>query len=183
MEIIEYCEPEKCIEREQYYINNLPHEYNILPNAGSSLGFKHSEEMVAKLSASKKGENNPMFGKKGNDHPSFGKIHSEETLAKMSATQKTIDRSGAKHPRLGKTHSEETREKLSIAMKGKSRAKEAGRPSQKIEVFDKKNNQTTYYDSIHEAARALNIRQNVISMYFKNNQKKAYKERFIFKKK
>src|SRR5437588_7973069 len=28
--ILEYCEPEKCIEREDYYLCSLPHEYNIL---------------------------------------------------------------------------------------------------------------------------------------------------------
>ena len=108
------------------------------------------------------------------DHPFFGKIHSEETLAKMSATQKTVDRSGAKHPRLGKTHSEETREKLSRAMKGKSRAKKAGRPSQKIEVFDNKNNITTRYDSISAAALALNIRPSTISNYLAGNNQKFF---------
>jgi group I intron endonuclease len=43
-EILEYCEPKKCIEREQYYLDLLKPEYNILKNAGSPLGFKHSEE-------------------------------------------------------------------------------------------------------------------------------------------
>jgi group I intron endonuclease len=27
--ILEYCEPEQCLEREDYYICSLPHEYNI----------------------------------------------------------------------------------------------------------------------------------------------------------
>ena len=29
--ILEYCKSEKCIEREDYYLCSLPHEYNILP--------------------------------------------------------------------------------------------------------------------------------------------------------
>ena len=66
--------------------------------------------------------------------------------------------------------------------KGQQRAEGAGRPSQQIEVTDKKNNQTTSYDSIHEAARALNIKQSRISMYFANNQQKPYKGRYTFKK-
>ena len=33
--ILEYCEPEKCIEREDYYFSCFPHEYNILEKAGS----------------------------------------------------------------------------------------------------------------------------------------------------
>jgi len=41
--IIEYCEPEKCLEREDFYLSSLKHEYNILEKAGSPLGRKHSE--------------------------------------------------------------------------------------------------------------------------------------------
>jgi group I intron endonuclease len=33
--ILEYCEPEQCIEREDYYLFTEKHEYNILPKAGS----------------------------------------------------------------------------------------------------------------------------------------------------
>ena len=39
---------EKCIEREDYYLCSLPHEYNILP--GSSLGHKHSDKTKTKIS-------------------------------------------------------------------------------------------------------------------------------------
>ena len=38
-----------------------------------------------------------------------------------------------------------------------SRPSGSGSPFKAIEVFDNKNNQTTTYDSIHEAAIALNI--------------------------
>jgi len=71
LEILEYCDSDKCLEREQYYIDLLKPEYNILQKAGSSLGFKHSEETLAKMSSLKVGEQNPMFGK----------LHSEETKA------------------------------------------------------------------------------------------------------
>jgi group I intron endonuclease len=47
-EIIEMCEKEKLIEREQFYIDLYdcvsPKGYNLLSIAGSPLGFKHSEE-------------------------------------------------------------------------------------------------------------------------------------------
>jgi len=52
----------------------------------------------------------------------------------------------------------------------------------KIEVFDKDTNQTTYYDSINKAARALNINHAIIVKYFSRNQKKPYKGKYIFKK-
>jgi len=67
--------------------------------------------------------------------------------------------------------------------KGKPRAEGAGKPSQQIEVTDIKNNITTTYISIGEAARALNLPSYiVIYNYIKNNQKKPYKGIYTFKK-
>jgi group I intron endonuclease len=48
LQILEYCDSDKCIEREQYYLDSLNPEYNILKKAGSSLGYKHTEESIAK---------------------------------------------------------------------------------------------------------------------------------------
>jgi group I intron endonuclease len=42
--VFEYCEPEDLISREQFYIDSLKPEYNILKTAGSLLGFKHSAD-------------------------------------------------------------------------------------------------------------------------------------------
>jgi len=42
--ILEYCSPDKCIERENYYLSSENHEYNILPKAGSRLDSKCSDE-------------------------------------------------------------------------------------------------------------------------------------------
>jgi len=44
VKILEYCTPDKVIEREQYYLDHLKPQYNILKRAGSLLGFKHSSE-------------------------------------------------------------------------------------------------------------------------------------------
>lgn len=51
LEILEYCENEKAVilKKEQEYIDLLDPEYNICKTAGSSLGFKHSEETKEKL--------------------------------------------------------------------------------------------------------------------------------------
>lgn len=54
--------------------------------------------------------------------------------------------------------------------------------SQRLEVFDIKNNQITTYDSISKAATALNINDQAISNYFVINQTKPYKGQYIFKK-
>lgn len=51
LEILEYCDPSEVTSREQYYIDLLNPEYNILKKAGSSLGFKHSEDTKAKFKA------------------------------------------------------------------------------------------------------------------------------------
>lgn len=49
IDILEYCEPSVLIKREQYYIDILKPEYNILKKAGSSLGYKHTKETLLKL--------------------------------------------------------------------------------------------------------------------------------------
>lgn len=56
LEILEYCEPSETTEREQYYMDLLKPEYNILPVAGSRLGHKHTEETLTKFRARKLSE-------------------------------------------------------------------------------------------------------------------------------
>ena len=63
LEILEYCDEKDIILREQYYLNLLNPEYNILENAGNSFGFQHSEETKFKISEGLKGESHPFFGK------------------------------------------------------------------------------------------------------------------------
>jgi len=123
--------------------------------------------------------------KKGENHPMFGQNHTEESKTIMSEVKK-----GENNPMFGKNHTEETKTIMSDIKKGeknpmynKSKPEGAGKASQGIEVFEIKNNTTTYYDSINEAARALNISShNIISNYIKNNQKKPYKGKYTFKK-
>ena len=53
--ILEICNKEELIIKEQFYIDTLKPEYNILKTAGSRLGQKHSDESKAKMSKSQKG--------------------------------------------------------------------------------------------------------------------------------
>nr|YP_009072334.1 GIY-YIG endonuclease [Sclerotinia borealis]AHX82998.1 GIY-YIG endonuclease [Sclerotinia borealis] len=55
LEIMEYCDKDKVIEREQYYLNILKPKYNLLKTAGSRYGFEHSEFTREKMSLSQKG--------------------------------------------------------------------------------------------------------------------------------
>nr|QCW06883.1 hypothetical protein [Drechslerella brochopaga] len=86
LEILEYCNLDILIEREQYYINLIKPEYNILKTAGSSVGFKHSKASIELIRAAAL-----------NRKP---KIISEETKYKISESL------------LGRTLSEETKSKM-----------------------------------------------------------------------
>ena len=77
LEILEYCDPKDLLKREQYYIDLLDPEYNIIKIAGSRFGSIHTKETRAKMSSAQKGlkagELNPMFGKIGELNPMYGK--------------------------------------------------------------------------------------------------------------
>jgi group I intron endonuclease len=49
LEILEYCDRDSVIAREQYYLDHLKGEYNISPTAGSRLGSCASEETRKKM--------------------------------------------------------------------------------------------------------------------------------------
>lgn len=48
-EVLEECFSEKCIEREQWYLDHVHPKYNVLQIAGSCLGRKLSPEHIQKL--------------------------------------------------------------------------------------------------------------------------------------
>ena len=53
LEILEYCRADELIVREQYYLDLIKPEYNILTQAYSLLGYKHSPENIAKFKLKK----------------------------------------------------------------------------------------------------------------------------------
>lgn len=53
LEILEYCELDVILEREQYYLDRFNPEYNILKIAGSFRGFKHSYDTKKVMSLKK----------------------------------------------------------------------------------------------------------------------------------
>src|ERR1700748_811661 len=55
LDILEYCTSSVLIFREQYYLDNLNPDYNILKTAGSIKGFKHSEASIELMRLSKLG--------------------------------------------------------------------------------------------------------------------------------
>jgi group I intron endonuclease len=65
--ILEYCNNDVLLAREQYYFDKLKPQYNILKIAGSSQGHKLSEETKIKINKALKGiyvgENSSLFGR------------------------------------------------------------------------------------------------------------------------
>lgn len=57
--VVEYCEKEKLIEREQYYLDNVSPEFNIRKIAESNLGVPLSESAKKKLSEFWTGKKKP----------------------------------------------------------------------------------------------------------------------------
>lgn len=111
--ILEYCDLDILIKREQYYLDLLKPEYNILKVAGSRLGHtaslktretislallghKFSKETKLKISSALKGNKNGMYNKH----------QTEEAKLKMS-----FKKTGSNHPMFGKKHLEETKKK------------------------------------------------------------------------
>ena len=76
-DILEECPPKKCIEREQWWMDEMKPEYNISRIAGSPFsGRKHTLETRIKMSNAQLGNKNAL-----------GHKHTPETVAKMSAAR------------------------------------------------------------------------------------------------
>ncbi len=87
LDILEYCNKENTIDREQYYINTLNPEYNILKIAGSRLGLNHSELTKLKISINNTREKNPFYCQKD----------TKEYKLKMSLSSKSAETSCNKY--------------------------------------------------------------------------------------
>lgn len=131
-EILEECEVEKLIEREQAWIDKegFDNLINLCPTAGNTLGRVHSEETRGKISenhADVSGKNNPQWGMRGEKSAAWGRKHSEEAKRKISEAGKGREPwcKGKKRPKhsermsgennhfYGKKHTEESRQMIS----------------------------------------------------------------------
>lgn len=86
--VLEYVEPARLIEREQYYLDLLrPYDhnigFNISKNAGSALGVKHSEETRRKVSSALQGR--PVSKERVAKLVAYwtGRKHRPESIEKM----------------------------------------------------------------------------------------------------
>lgn len=111
--ILEYTDVKNLIEREQYYIDMLSPQYNILKIAGSSLGFEHSEETKLKMSTIKL--NDPKLIEYINNLSDINRGSTKSEEFKANRRAKTT---GIHNPMYGKSHSEESRLIMNISKKG-----------------------------------------------------------------
>jgi group I intron endonuclease len=81
---MEYCDKDMLINREQFYLDKLSPNYNILKQAYSLEGFKHSAETIENLK-------NRQFTKEHKENLSkanLGREFSQETINKLSVSMK-----------------------------------------------------------------------------------------------
>ena len=176
------------IKKEQYYINLYKPILNINTIAGSSLGFRHTDETKKLISEFNKGKNLSEKTKQrlsvlfsGELNPFWGKTHSANTLDKMRKTklgelnpmfnkeksQKFIeqmykDKSGINNPMYGKNHSIDTLEKL----------------RKKVYVYNSNTKELEkVYKGIVVASKDLKISYETLKKYCESN--KVYKNKIF----
>lgn len=88
--ILVVCGIDKCINIEQHYMDLLKPEYNMLKKAGSSLGFKHSEETLKFLREERKVSENTRRN--------LSLAASKRILSKQEKNKLSVSRLGKKMP-------------------------------------------------------------------------------------
>jgi len=153
LDILEYCEPNLLIKREQYYMDLLTPEYNICKTAGSSLGRKHRPETLLKIKAAYKYNPERIANTK--------LIMQDREWSLESRTKISLKLKGRK---------------LSLETKAKLRLK-GGNP---VYVTNINNNLKIEYPSIIEAAKNLNVCIKTIHNYA--NTGKVLKNTYLINK-
>lgn len=98
-EVLEYCEKEKLIEREQHWLNYLKPKYNIVLTAQNMLGFKHTKEAKDKMRKPKS-----KTHKQNISHARIGMKFDDQHKSKISSSKlgKKINSEPSAKARLGK---------------------------------------------------------------------------------
>jgi group I intron endonuclease len=160
----------RLLAMEQVYLtwgSSLPKDlfYNFLHIAGSSLGYKHTEDTRAQMSDSKSGANNPMSGK----------THSPESRAQMSDSQQLVDRSGANNSMYGKVPANYFQGGPNNPMFGKVAAN-----AMTVNVYSLDNVLVRSFTSQVDAANWVNIPRSTFQVYL--NSGKVWNHTYFFRK-
>lgn len=156
--ILEYTNSESLISCEQNWINLIHPEYNTNPNAGSTKGYKHTDEALEKMR-----------------NLSLGKTHTEEVKRLMSENRK-----GVNNPFFGKNHSAETLERFKEIASTRENSPVEGL---EVEITDLETKTTFVYDSIRKAATSINSDIKTILRREKSQKEKGintpYRKRYV----
>jgi group I intron endonuclease len=104
--ILLYCEPFELLRYEQWFIDNLKPEYNILPTAGSCLGVKQTSEHIEKRTKYIRGNKMSDEARHNMSLAHLGKKQTIEHIEKVAASHR------------GKHLSEKTKKKIGDANRG-----------------------------------------------------------------
>ena len=138
LEILEYCDPKDVLVREQYYIDSLKPEYNILSTAGSSFGYKHTEETLGKFKLRVLSDE----ARANLAASATGRVLSEDTKAKISAARSGI--------------------KLSVETRAKLSAATAAIHGVSVNVTNIETGDTEQFSTMTGAARYLGVSRTTI---------------------
>lgn len=149
------------LEKEQFYIDKYKPGYNILLIAGSALGYKHTEEALAKMRNRK-----------------LSPEHLEQVLTRILSEE---HKGKVRKANLGRKNSEESLSKMrNRVITAEVRAKLSQNltnynlsNAHKVEVVNVEENTKTVYESLRKAAGSLKICHATVSAYIKSG--KLYK--------
>lgn len=165
MEILEYCDRNKVISREQFYFDQFKPEYNILSDAGSSLGYLHTKTTKYKMSIAARGRKHSEETKKKLKARLMNKIvtpaHKVKLLNHLTVLRSNVELQAKRLTKLKLYHE-------SVEFK-----EHINRLSKIIEVYDSLNKQTTVYPSITQAAEGINCVEGTISLALKVFEEKG----------
>ncbi len=166
-EIIEYCthlRREDIIMREQYYLDNYDFDYNVLANAKSSAGYKHTVETLAKFYGRKNLLNYKHLpeAKDKLKKINLGKIHSEDSKENMKYKWAERKLKSSKAGGINLNNNTPT-----VSNKPFCRYVIGGKA---VVVTNFETNLSTEYRSISEAASVLNLTRNTLRKYIDNKK-------------
>ena len=182
LEILEYCEPKDLVKKEQYYMDILNPQYNVLKKAYSSLGYKHAKDSLVKIKKrllilnKSKSISVKVTNLETNISDEFDSLTAAAKT--FNSTRSTLQRHILNSKPFKGIYKLEAN--LSVSNFDSNYLNHS--KSIKIEVTDLDLKTVSNYNSILSAARVLGIRSTTISNFLIRNQNKPFKGRFIFKK-
>jgi len=150
----------KLLERENYYIQTLKPQYNLLTIAGSSLGYKHSDETKLKMRLNYSQERKDAIGSLNK-----GKKLDYETKQLMSTQKKELFKDA-----LYKQGFLQQRSVSDVLFKGK-----------KVQVCDLNHKIVSEYNSILEMSRVFKCCRKTIRKYLNKEPAKPFKKLYYLK--